>query len=111
MVWFLVGSLGLVALTIALLIYGIHGMWCEEAAVGIAFFTAIAALVFIVVFSIMAFGYKGASVKARLINREYDAEYSTEEIFYASDVIDTIKELNRSRSESRSTIDLNVTTK
>lgn len=37
--------------------------------------------------------------KASIINREYGTNYSREEVFFASDVIDTIRELDRKRIE------------
>jgi hypothetical protein len=37
--------------------------------------------------------------KMHIINREYQTNYTREEIFYASDVIDTIRELDRKRIE------------
>ena len=40
-----------------------------------------------------------AESKAQIINREYGTKYTREEIFYASDVIDTIREIDRKRVE------------
>ena len=48
---------------------------------------------------IMAVDYHGAKVKAKLINREYGTDYTQEEVFYASSVINTIRELDRKRVE------------
>jgi hypothetical protein len=45
------------------------------------------------------FDYKASSVKARILNREYCTDYTTADVFYASDVIDTIRELDRNRVE------------
>lgn len=41
----------------------------------------------------------GSEYKAAIINREYKTNYTREEIFFASDVIDTIRELDRKRIE------------
>lgn len=41
----------------------------------------------------------GADYRASIINREYGTKYTREEVFYASDVIDTIRELDRKRIE------------
>ena len=51
------------------------------------------------VFGCLAFNYRASETKASLINREYNTDYTTEEVFYASDVIDTIRELDRTRIE------------
>ena len=51
------------------------------------------------VFGGLAFNYRAAETKATLINREYNTDYTTEEVFYASDVINTIRELDRTRIE------------
>ena len=37
--------------------------------------------------------------KAQIINREYGTAYTREEIFYASDVIETVRQLERKRYE------------
>ncbi len=43
--------------------------------------------------------YYGAGYKAEIINREYGTSYTREEVFYAGDVIDTIRQLQRQRIE------------
>lgn len=50
--------------------------------------------------------YNGAKYKADVINRAYDTSYTTNEIFWTGDVIDTVREIQRDRSES--TINLNI---
>jgi len=49
----------------------------------------------------VSLGYKwyAAGVKAQFLNREYHTSYTQKEIFFASDVIDTIRELDRQRIE------------
>jgi len=37
--------------------------------------------------------------KMHIVNREYNTHYTREEVFWASDVIDTIRELDRKRIE------------
>jgi hypothetical protein len=37
--------------------------------------------------------------KARILNNEYGTSYTQEDVFYASDVIDTIRNLDRKRIE------------
>ncbi len=44
-------------------------------------------------------GWVSAWYEASIINREYGTDYTTEEVFFASDVIETIRDLNRSRYE------------
>lgn len=43
--------------------------------------------------------YIGAGYKAELINKEYGTSYTQAQVFYASDVIDTIREIKRTRVE------------
>jgi hypothetical protein len=40
-----------------------------------------------------------SGTKAELLNREYGTHYTLEEIFFASDLIDTIRDLDRKRIE------------
>ncbi len=53
----------------------------------------------LVVYVVLIFGYVSAGYKADLINREYQTNYTQQEVFYASDVIDTIREIDRKRIE------------
>lgn len=53
----------------------------------------------LVVYTWINFGYASASYKAGILNREYGTSYTQEEVFYASDVIDTIQKLPRKRVE------------
>lgn len=47
----------------------------------------------------LAFGWSSAAYQAELINREYGTNYSQAEVFYASNVIDTVRHLDRKRIE------------
>ena len=50
-------------------------------------------------YSFKAFEWFAAEMKASIINREYGTTYTQEEVFWASDVIDTIREIDRTRVE------------
>lgn len=50
-------------------------------------------------YAFMAWSWIAADAKAQIINREYNTTYTREEIFFASDVIDTIREIDRKRVE------------
>lgn len=54
--------------------------------------TAFAGLVF-------AYDWYAASYQAQIINREYDTQYTQAEVFYASNVIDAMRMLDRKRIE------------
>jgi len=73
----------------------------------IAFITLIASLFMLVVYPIQAFNYIAAEHKANIINREYGTDYTQSEVFYASDVIETIRRIDRKRIE----LDTNLLTK
>ena len=85
---------GLVA-GIALLVYG-------EQTFSMFFFGVII-LVLVgfstIVYTAMAFDYIAASYKAEIINREFKTQYTQEEIFWADDVINVVRELDRQRIE------------
>ena len=57
----------------------------------------------LVAYAFLCFGYISAGYKAKIINKEYVTSYTQEEVFYASDVIDTIQELHRKRIELKVT--------
>lgn len=47
--------------------------------------------------SILCIDYISAGHKAQLINKEYGTNYTQEDVFYAGDVINTIREIKRTR--------------
>ena len=48
---------------------------------------------------IFSLEWYGSAQKAGIINREYGTHYTQAEVFYASSVIDTVRELDRKRYE------------
>jgi len=50
-------------------------------------------------YALTIWAWFAADSKANIINREYGTSYTREEIFYASDVIDTIRQIDRKRIE------------
>lgn len=75
--------------------YGWHNTIAGLMAVILGGFTGIA----IIFFCFFVWEWNASEYKAKIINREYDTEYTREEIFYGSDVIETIRELDRKRIE------------
>ena len=53
----------------------------------------------LVIYAILVLSYVGAEHKANILNKEYGTNYTQTEVFYASSVIDTIRELDRKRIE------------
>lgn len=45
------------------------------------------------------YSWFASEYKAEIINREYGTHYTREEVFYASDVIETVRQLDRKRYE------------
>ena len=60
----------------------------------------------LIIYAIVIPFYVGAEYKAGIINREFGTSYTQEEIFYASDVIETIRKIKRIRSESELNISI-----
>ena len=52
-----------------------------------------------ILYATAAYSWMAADYQAQIINREYGTNYTREEVFFASDVIDTIRELDRKRIE------------
>lgn len=50
-------------------------------------------------YAVLGLDWISAGYKARIINREYGTHYTQEEVFYASDVINTIRQIQRNRIE------------
>lgn len=62
-------------------------------------FGLIASGISAVVYSFAGWGWIAAEHKADIINREYGTTYTRAEVFYASDVIETVRQLDRKRYE------------
>jgi len=58
-----------------------------------------AAVIGLIGYCALIMDYIGAEHKASIMNREYGTKYTQEEVFYASDVIETVRELDRKRIE------------
>ena len=52
-----------------------------------------------IAYAFTVYSWVASDYKADIINREYGTNYTKEEVFFASDVIDTVRELNRQRIE------------
>jgi len=53
----------------------------------------------LIIYSVMAYSYVASEYQAKILNREYGTSYTRQDVFYASSVIDTIRELDRKRVE------------
>lgn len=53
----------------------------------------------VIAYGILVLNWVGAKHQADIINREYGTNYTQAEVFYASNVIDTVRELDRKRVE------------
>jgi glucan phosphoethanolaminetransferase (alkaline phosphatase superfamily) len=53
----------------------------------------------IIVFCFTAWDWAAAEYRAKIINREYGTDYTQEEVFYGSKVIETIRQIDRKRIE------------
>ncbi len=63
----------------------------------LAIISGLIVLLMAIVCGVMAYDYKASEYKASIINREYNTNYTSEEIFYAKDVIETIQQIKRTR--------------
>lgn len=73
---------------------GIHTALCVTGFIGL-FLSG--TLVICYVFA--GWNWMAAEHKADIINREYGTNYTQSEVFYASDVIETVRQLDRKRYE------------
>ncbi len=81
-------------------------IWANTAGHYNNFFTEFAAPLFastgfvgLVIYSCLAWQYFAAEYRKDIINREYGTSYTQLEVFYASKVINTVRELERQRIE------------
>ena len=71
----------------------------------------VAACISAVAYSFVCFNWLSAEYQANIINREYGTNYTQEEVFYAHNVIDTIRQLERHRYEINGDIGKSITKK
>lgn len=53
----------------------------------------------LITYAFSGWSYLAAEYKADIINREYGTDYTQAEVYWAADVIDTVRELDRKRIE------------
>lgn len=96
----LFGIIVAIILIIVLAIWGSNDCeWYNIIASIFAVLLGIVTAVVISVYCTLIWRWQAAEQKAIIINREYNTNYTRAEVFYASDVIDTIRELDRKRIE------------
>lgn len=61
--------------------------------------SAILAATGLIFYAFLGWNYMAAEYKADIINREYGTNYTQAEVYWAADVIDTVRELDRKRVE------------
>ena len=73
--------------------------WWGVVAATIASVSSAVIVVTAIMFAFVVYDYQAADYKAQIINREYGTSYTQDEVFWAEDVIDTIREIDRTRIE------------
>jgi len=94
----------MIEILIALVALTVLGSWISKD--GYSFFSDAIAPIFttigligLAIYAFIAWGYFSAEYKADIINKEFGTNYTQEQVFYASDVIDEIRQLKRTRIE------------
>lgn len=93
----------LIAIIVAAVVTAMLFWWADRemsvfpavCALGLAAATASASLMY----AVQGWNWFAAEHKARILNQEYGTHYTAQDVFWASDVIDTIRELDRKRIE------------
>ena len=100
MILILVAIIVSMTLAVVMMHYGTEGYLGRHAVVfGLGMVLAAAAGVTAVAYAFVAWEWFASEQRAKIINREYGTNYTREEVFWASDVIDTVRELDRKRVE------------
>lgn len=100
MEWIAFGILLAIVLIIVLFVFSAQDFeWYNLASAILALLLTCATSVTVIVYCFTIWDWLASPYKTQIINREYKTNYTREEIFYASDVIETIRELDRKRIE------------
>jgi hypothetical protein len=95
--WIITGVL--VVSVMLLVLVSINDGW-DDPVLGILLgSTAFVTFGFLIALAVCGFGWEASKHKVKIINQEYGTSYTAEEVFWASDVIYTIRVLDRKRSE------------
>ena len=65
----------------------------------IGIFSCLFSAIGLVCLAAMSYSWVASDYQAKIINREYGSLYTKEEVFFASGVIETVRELDRKRIE------------
>jgi len=100
MLYFVFGIIAAIVL-LALLVWLANDAceWYNVMAAVVAVVLGTVMAIVLVGYCILLKDWLGSGYKAAVLNREYGTSYTREEIFYASDVIDTVRQLDRTRME------------
>ena len=97
MLLILIALIALVVLTFMIF------MWAEASDIIFAHILGVictsCAILGLTAYAFAGWSYMAAEYKADIINREYGTNYTQREVYWASDVIDTVRELDRKRVE------------
>lgn len=67
--------------------------------IGLGVVSIILTTICMIIFAINCVDYVACGYKAEIINKEYGTHYTQAEVFYGSDVIETIQQVKRQRIE------------
>lgn len=97
MIYLIFGLVALILISVICFYFGDDWdntfIWCMGAT------SSIVALITAVGIIFVGYSYVAAGHKAKIINKEFDKNYTTEQVFYAEDIIDEIRQIKRNRYE------------
>ncbi len=100
MILILVAIISAAALSVFMLKVGDDGSsGLHITAMIFGFFGCVAALITSVAYAFTVWSWIASEHKTAIINREYGTSYTREDVFFASDVIETVRQLDRKRYE------------
>ena len=100
MIVFIAAVVVLAGLSIAMFKAGDSGYEGRHVTMGMfGILGCIISFIGVIFIGVLSLEWAGAASKAGIINREYGTNYTQAEVFYASSVIDTVRELDRKRYE------------
>jgi len=99
MIYFLIAIVCLAVVSVALIKYSLDGRDFDELAAFFGIIFAIVTATFAVAYCVVGYNWLAAGAKTTILNREYGTSYTQQEVFYAADVINAIREVQRTRIE------------
>ncbi len=99
MLYLIIGAVVLLVLSFVLLMYESNNDGIAILAIVVGVFSGVICFILCIIIAVGGYNWVASGHKMKIINKEFDKNYTQEQIFYAESVVDEIRQLDRKRIE------------